>query len=295
MFAAPEIAVARALGNAPTPLTPETREFVLRGFFDQLGHVVGERDPGNDAARLEMWERLTGMRWLDGSIACCDFLARMGAASGIGSVEDISRHERKAAEAAKKDDADDVPMVQACSLLAQARVPARHLDGEGDKFRGTTERGLVGRCKTPVVYLFGPRGSGKSYTAARRLLWVVRKRQGTVRWIDTVELANDLHPSFRTDDSERRIAEARQLGALADVLVLDDLGKSGRASADGIEGGALSGIVQELLEKRIRPGKVTIITSEYPLSGLGQRVPASVVARIEQSGTPVEFKAAKKA
>lgn len=139
------------------------------------------------------------------------------------------------------------------------------------------------------LFLFGPAGTYKTSIAAAFLAeQIAGTREATGRYVSSNDLLADVQASYSREGDETR-ADIVSRYVRTPRLVLDDLGKE-KASEHA------ANVIFQILDGRYRmqkPGRWTIITSNYTLQQLADRFAAAGAAierRIAELTAAVEMK-----
>jgi DNA replication protein DnaC len=126
------------------------------------------------------------------------------------------------------------------------------------------------------LFVHGPIGSGKTFLAAC-LFRMLQESMVPALWLSVPHLLADVKAGFKDDDARERTARLYEAAASADVLFLDDLGKTH-------PGGQASWVEEQLylfVDKRYVDMLPTVVTTEWSSKVLSERVGESVVTRLE--------------
>lgn len=188
----------------------------------------------------------------------------------------------EAAVAERARSARDARTAQLRTAWERTGVPAHYLGVEPDATHLATLEAGRG------LYLWGPRGAGKTHAACRLLkAWVARHTSAegwcSARFLTTVGWLDGISATYGTRASAE---EAYQRAAGARVLVLDDLGKlTASSSAHAV------GKIFRLVDDRCTAHRPTVFTSQYDLARLAERLtagadtetPDAIVSRVFES------------
>lgn len=168
-----------------------------------------------------------------------------------GAIEERTREDRAA---------------RACTLRSaweRTGVPRRYLDVKPDM--GMLR--LIDDGKG--IYLYGPRGTGKTHAACSILKAYVSRHTSEAGWcsarfVSTPAWLDSIQDTYgRWSSSE----DAFQRAAGVKLLVLDDIGKVTSRVSDWS-----AGKLFRLVNDRYGDGKVTVFTSRYQLADLASRM-----------------------
>ena len=126
------------------------------------------------------------------------------------------------------------------------------------------------------LVILGPIGSGKSYLAACLFNALIGEEKPAL-WVRVAEFLSQIKRGFSDEEERERAARLYRLAQEADVLFLDDVGKThpGRDSSWVEE--QLFGII----DARYCEELPTVATTEWTAAGLAERIGDSVVSRLE--------------
>jgi DNA replication protein DnaC len=196
----------------------------------------------------------------------------------ICQTPECTNRRRKAVN--EKENRDDVVKEQ----LAKAGVPQGYL-----KFSFTTYRPkqtsdhiikavmtMVHKVETVGLLFYGTRGTGKSHCSVATLRHLIECGIPNVLYKNIHELITDARSDYHGTDeetfSERSLYEKY---ALPFVLVLDDLGAEKMSDFS-------KSIIYGILDKRIRDGKKTIITTNFQPEDILNKLDERIYSRIQE-------------
>lgn len=128
------------------------------------------------------------------------------------------------------------------------------------------------------IFLCGPCGTGKTHLAVGILLHMKQRRM-TGRFVSVPELLTECRDSFRTDQGLESVL-SNYSGR--DWLVLDDLGAENSTPF-------AKETIGNLVDRAYRDKKWMIITSNFDLKSLSQKLDERTVDRIKEMCLPVKF------
>ena len=144
-----------------------------------------------------------------------------------------------------------------------------------EDFTPQTNTGLI---------LFGKAGAGKTHLAVAIARFIIEQKQIAARVARTVELLSDIRRTFNEHDGYRAESEAELIQKLAFVplLILDDLGAE--KVSDWVRE-----VLYRIIDERWLEQKPMIITTNFNLKELEERIGERIVSRIAGVCTQVEM------
>ncbi|MBN1459027.1 MAG: ATP-binding protein [Armatimonadetes bacterium] len=138
----------------------------------------------------------------------------------------------------------------------------------------------------PNLIIHGPIGSGKSYLAAC-VFHGLLERQVPALWLRAPMLLAQIKRGFRYEDAREQADELCRLAARAELLFLDDLGKTH-------PGRDVSWVEEQLyliVDRRYGDMLPTVVTTEWEYELLAERVGESVASRLLEGALLVGLEA----
>ena len=164
--------------------------------------------------------------------------------------------------------------------LREAGLPLRFLNAtlHGQQPHPKTANALLSADGRDSFYLHGPCGTGKTFLAAGYLRHWRQNNRGRIAFVTAPRLFAELRSTYDGQESELQVIERY---SCARLLVLDDLGSESFKSADW-----LADRLYLILGERHDECRPTVITSNYDLAEMAERVGDRIVWRISESCGP---------
>lgn len=116
----------------------------------------------------------------------------------------------------------------------------------------------------PGLYLWGPVGTGKTHLAQSAIIDAVKRRVRRSKFISAPELIHHFRET-NAEDSQMTENEAVRFWGEVPLLAIDDLGVD-KATAYSVQ------VLYRLIDYRVSKEMPTLITSNYKLALLGERL-----------------------
>ena len=132
------------------------------------------------------------------------------------------------------------------------------------------------------LYLYSDtKGSGKSRLAVSVANELIKGRAKDVRYVTTLDLFAEIRSTFDNNDTDKTESKIMEEIKNVELLVLDDIGVDGKVS------GWANGILYQIIDYRMVKKKVTIFTSNVPVTSLNYDT--RTVGRIENMAMQIKM------
>jgi len=122
------------------------------------------------------------------------------------------------------------------------------------------------------ILLYGPPGTGKTFIAASIANHLIRQRGVPVAFVSSIDIINKIYSGYGRDDDGTAFLNSLNRAAL---LIIDDLGAESKGKS-----GKDREIIYQIVDNRLRSKRPMIVTSNYTMDELRQRLDYDGVNRI---------------